>query len=100
MVDPLPNALRPPLPPRNLKNKKTPLRSRFVFRPVARAVGRFCYWPPGMPHRRIEPQRMDFAVPWFTDASIRGPISFALPDPIQGQSATSLRTDSLLFPES
>ena len=27
-----------------------------------------------------------------------GPISFALPDPIQGQSATSLRTDDLFYP--
>lgn len=35
---------------------------------------------------------------WQLVVSFLRPISFALPDPIQGQSATSLRTDDLFYP--
>lgn len=34
---------------------------------------------------------------WQPVVSFLRPISFALPDPIQGQSATSLRTDDLFY---
>ena len=78
------------------------------FFPACQRVraGLFCSWHPCLPHRRMEPSG------WISQCcgTKLSPdsrqvvvsfhcshISFALPDPVQGQSATSLRTDDLLY---